>query len=115
MLLAIKLSSSCNTQYFHSHLFTGHTNTRLTFVGRLLDNEFSSKNNSVAQGIQSDLVQWTFRKTDKHDTVDKHKTTDGVPIENCILEASEMRTFRVPDNEQNRIPTIATPYKKCFT
>ncbi len=41
--------------------------------------------------IQSDLVQRTFRKTDNHDTADKHKTTDGFPIENCILGASEMR------------------------
>ena len=30
-----------------------------------------------------------------------------------ILGASEIRTFRVPDNGQNRIPTIATPYNKC--
>ncbi len=43
--------------------------------------------------VQLDLVQRTFRKTDNHDTADKHKTTDGFPIENCIIGASEMRTF----------------------
>ncbi len=34
------LSSSCNAQYFHT---TEHTYARLTFVVRLVDNEFSSK------------------------------------------------------------------------
>ncbi len=29
-----------------------------------------------------------------------NKTTDGFPIEHCILGASEMRTFQVPDNGQ---------------
>ncbi len=47
--------------------------------------------------VQSDLVQRTFRKMDNHDTWDKHKITDGFPIENCILGASEMRTFRDAD------------------
>ncbi len=37
-----------NTQHFHTHYFTGHTNTRLAFVVRLLDNGYSSKDNSVA-------------------------------------------------------------------
>ncbi len=50
---------------------------------------------------------------DNHDTTDEHKTTDGFPIENCMLGASEMQTFRVPDNGQNRIPTIATHTKSA--
>ena len=65
------------------------------------------------------LAQRTFRKMNKLKTTsaaaDKLKTTDEFPIEKCILRASEMRTFRVPDNRQNRIHTIATPYKKYFT
>ncbi len=80
-----------------------------------LSNKFPNDTNcrSVAISLKCYTVgprSTDFPKTNSHDTAEKHKTTDGFPIENRMLRASEMRTFRVPGNGQNRIPTPATPY-----
>ena len=41
---------SCGTQHFHTYMFTEHTNIRLTFVLRLLDNGYSGKEQHCCVG-----------------------------------------------------------------